>query len=76
MVSQLRAQAAVSDHRCDLYHLRQHNGRHEIDVITELDAQHLIGIEIKATALPTPADARHLAWLRDRLGPQRPRLAA
>ena len=65
VVAQLRAQATVSEHRCRLYHLRQHHGRHEIDVIVELDAQHIIGIEIKATAAPTPDDARHLAWLRD-----------
>lgn len=65
VVAQLRAQATVSEHRCRLYHLRQHHGRHEIDVIAELDAQHVIGIEIKATAAPTPDDARHLVWLRD-----------
>ena len=65
VVAQLRAQATVSEHRCRLYHLRQHHGRHEIDVIAEIDAQHIIGIEIKATAAPTTDDARHLAWLRD-----------
>ena len=32
-VAQLRAQATVSAHRCRLYHLRQHHGRHEIDVV-------------------------------------------
>ena len=68
VVSQLRAQATVSDHRCALYHLRQHNGRHEIDVVAELDARHVIGFEIKATAAPSRADARHLGWLRDELG--------
>lgn len=67
-VAQLRAQAAVSEHRCRLYHLRQHNGRHEIDVIAELDAQRLVAFEIKATAAPTLGDARHLAWLRDHVG--------
>lgn len=67
-VAQLRAQSAVSEHRCRLYHLRQHNGRHEIDVIAELDAQRLVAFEIKATAAPTLADARHLAWLRDHVG--------
>lgn len=65
VVAQLRAQATVSEHRCRLYHLRQHHGRHEIDVIAELDAQHVVGIEIKATAAPASDDARHLAWLRD-----------
>ena len=28
----------------------------------------MIGIEIKASAAPGAADARHLAWLRDELG--------
>ena len=65
VVAQLRAQATVSEHRCTLYHLRQHNGRHEIDVVIELDTGHIIGIEIKATASPSSHDARHLAWLRD-----------
>lgn len=67
-VAQLRAQATVSEHRCRLYHLRQHNGRHEVDVIAELDAQNIIGIEVKATAAPSTHDARHLAWLRDHIG--------
>lgn len=65
VVAQLRAQATVSYHRCELYHLRQHNGRHEVDVIAEIDARHIIGIEIKASSAPTDSDARHLAWLRD-----------
>lgn len=64
VVSQLRAQAALSEHRCELYHLRQHNGRHEIDVIAELDGRKIAAIEVKATAAPTSRDARHLNWLR------------
>ena len=69
-VAQLRAQATVSEHRCRLHHLRQHHGRHEIDVIAELDARHLVAFEIKATAAPSLDDARHLAWLRDHTGDQ------
>ena len=65
VLAQLRAQATVSEHRCTLHHLRQHNGRHEIDVVIELDTGHIIGIEIKSTAAPTHDDARHLAWLRN-----------
>ena len=67
MVAQLRAQAVVSAHRCRLYHLRQHHGRHEVDVVVELDARQVIGIEIKATAAPSGGDASHLAWLRDHI---------
>ena len=69
-VAQLRAQAIASEHRCRLYHLRQHHGRHEIDVIAELDAQRLVAFEIKATAAPSLDDARHLLWLRDHTGDQ------
>ncbi len=65
VVAQLRAQATVSDHRCTLHHLRQHNGRHEIDAVIEIDSGEIIGIEIKATAAPSRGDARHLAWLRE-----------
>lgn len=68
VVAQLRAQATVSKHRCSLHHLRQHHGRHEIDVIAELDAHAVIAFEIKATASPTADDAKHLAWLRDEAG--------
>lgn len=65
VVAQLRAQATVSEHRCTLYHLRQHNGRHEIDIVVELGSGHIIGIEVKAAAAVSRDDARHLAWLRD-----------
>ncbi|MXW41718.1 MAG: ATP-binding protein [Acidimicrobiia bacterium] len=68
VVAQLRAQAAVSEHRCRLFHLRQHHGRYEIDVVAEINAQQIIGIEIKATAAPSKDDARHLKWLRDQIG--------
>lgn len=68
VVAQLRAQATISEHRCSLYHLRQHHGRHEIDVIAELDAHAVIALEIKATASPTADDAKHLAWFRDETG--------
>ncbi len=70
VVAQLRAQTTASAHRCRLYHLRQQHGRHEIDVIAELDSRHIIGIEIKATAAPSTGDARHLAWMRDHTGKQ------
>ena len=69
-MAQLRAQATVSEHRCRLYHLRQHHGRHEIDVVAELDSQHLVAFEIKATAAPSRDDARHLMWLHGHLGDQ------
>jgi uncharacterized protein len=68
VVSQLRAEIVVSESRPRLYHLRQEQGRFEVDVLGELSGSHVIGIEVKASAAPTGSDARHLVGLRDRLG--------
>ncbi|MEX1008432.1 MAG: DUF4143 domain-containing protein [Acidimicrobiia bacterium] len=67
-VAQLRAELPMSEHLVRLYHLRTQQGRHEVDVIAELDADRVIGIEVKATSAPRASDATHLAWLRDELG--------
>jgi uncharacterized protein len=50
------------------FHIRDANGRREIDVVVELADGRVIGIEVKATAAPVPEDARHLRWLRDVVG--------
>ena len=71
VTSQLRAESILGSGRTGrtrLYHLRHDQGRHEIDLIIELQGQYVIGIEIKATAAPNTHDARHLAWLRDQIG--------
>ncbi len=68
VAAQLRPEVAVSATRPRLYHLRTEQGRREIDLVAELGGQRVIGIEIKASAAPGAADARHLAWLRDELG--------
>lgn len=52
-----------------LFHLRDTNGRREVDLIIDLGAGRVVGIEVKSTVAPGPADARHLAWLRDSIGP-------
>lgn len=67
-LAQLRAELPISTTRSRLYHLRDEHGRHEIDVVAELSGGRVVAIEIKATAAPTKADARHLVWLRDQLG--------
>jgi predicted AAA+ superfamily ATPase len=67
VLAQLRPEVAVSGLRPRLYHLREKDGRREIDLVGEVGAG-VVGIEIKATAAPTPADAAHLGFLRDRLG--------
>lgn len=67
VVSQLRPEVVVSRTRPRLHHLRTESGRHEVDLLAELGGGRVIGIEVKASAAPTMADARHLSWLRDRL---------
>jgi predicted AAA+ superfamily ATPase len=54
VMAQFRGEIAVSARRPKLYHLRQRDGGH--------------GIEVKAAADVGSTGARHLAWLRDELG--------
>ncbi|MGH7867870.1 MAG: ATP-binding protein [Candidatus Dormibacteraceae bacterium] len=68
VVSQLRAELAISPRRPRLYHLRQQNGRHEIDIVAELMGRGIVALEIKSKAAVGLGDARHLMWLRDELG--------
>jgi predicted AAA+ superfamily ATPase len=68
VAAQLRPELVVSASRPRLHHLRTEQGRHEVDLLGEMAGGRLVGIEVKAGASPTRDDARHLAWLRDRLG--------
>jgi predicted AAA+ superfamily ATPase len=68
VASQLRAEAEHAASRPRFFHLRDANGRREIDILAELDNEQIVAIEVKADAAPSFADARHLAWLRDQLG--------
>ena len=68
VASQIRPEAALRPRRPRLYHLREKEGRREIDLLAELAAGDVVAIEVKATAGPRPDDARHLSWLRDTLG--------
>jgi len=68
VVAQMRAELAVCSTHPRLYHLRDEHGRHEIDVVAELGASRVVGMEIKAHSAPAADAARHLIWLRDRLG--------
>ena len=65
VVAQLRAEATAAKSRYRLSHLRDLNGRHEVDVIAELGGGRLVGIEIKAAASVGQSDARHLVWLKE-----------
>lgn len=68
VAAQLRAELPIGASRTRLFHLRQYDGRHEVDLIAELDAHRVIGIEIKADSAPGSSSAHHLRWLRDELG--------
>lgn len=68
VAAQLRPELAVSSYRPRLYHLRQQHGRYEVDLLAEVAAGDVVAIEVKANAAPSADDARHLVWLRDRLG--------
>jgi uncharacterized protein len=68
VVAQIRPELELPSRPPRLYHLRDKDGRHEIDLIAEIAAGDIVAIEIKATAAPTRRDAAHLQWLRDQLG--------
>jgi predicted AAA+ superfamily ATPase len=68
VMAQLRADCAVSALSPRLFHLRDANGRHEVDILVELPDGRVIGIEVKADAAPGPDAGRHLRWLRDAVG--------
>lgn len=65
---QISAERDLMESPPQIYHLRDTNGRHEIDIVVEFGNGKVAGIEVKATAAPRPRDARHLEWLRDELG--------
>jgi predicted AAA+ superfamily ATPase len=68
VVSQLRPLIGEPTSGVALSHLRERTDGREIDLIIERRDGTLIAIEVKASAQPTQADARHLAWLRDHIG--------
>lgn len=49
-------------------HLRTHSGDREIDLIAERGDHRVVAIEVKLRSAPSDDDARHLLWLRERLG--------
>lgn len=53
-----------------LFHLRDANGRREIDLLVETRDGQVIPIEIKAASAPSRPDARHLEWFQEQIGPR------
>ncbi|HEV2998560.1 MAG TPA: DUF4143 domain-containing protein, partial [Solirubrobacteraceae bacterium] len=68
VLSQIRPEVELSRSRPRLHHLRTSDGAHEVDLIAELPGGGVLAVEVKAASAPGPADARHLQWLRERLG--------
>ena len=66
--AQLRPEIALTYPQPALHHLRVDAGRREVDLVVELGASRVVGLEFKAGVAPTTTDARHLFWLRDQLG--------
>ena len=68
VISELRAELAAAQGSPRMFHLRDEGGRHEVDVVVEFDDGRVVALEVKATSAPKRADAKHLFWLRERLG--------
>ena len=68
VAAQLRPELALSVERPRVHHLRTKGGEREIDLLLELGGFRVVGIEVKASAVPRADAAKHLAWLRDALG--------
>ncbi|MDR0504229.1 MAG: DUF4143 domain-containing protein [Bifidobacteriaceae bacterium] len=70
VLCQIRPLLPLAANPLNAFHLRDSNGEHEVDLILECNDSRLIGLEIKAAGAATQRDARHLIWLRDKLGQQ------
>jgi predicted AAA+ superfamily ATPase len=68
VASQLRPELPVCEESPALFHVRDANGRHEVDLLVEAADGRVVGFEVKAHASPPPGAGRHLAWLRDKVG--------
>jgi len=66
VVGEIAKQAGWSERTVSLGHYRDRDQR-EVDLVLER-GRDVVAVEVKATATPLPAHARHLAFLRDRVG--------
>jgi len=72
VAAQLRPELEIGEMASFMYHLRQQDGRREVDLIIERADGALVAIEIKASSTVNGHDARHLVWLRDQLNTPEP----
>jgi len=68
VAAQIRPELALSANHPRLYHLRDQDGRHEVDLVLEYSLGRVVGIEVKSASSVGRPDARHLEWMRDQLG--------
>ena len=68
MTLSIRVYAQAAEAR--VYHLRERDGRHEVDMIVERADQRVVAIETKLSATVDDHDVKHLLWLQQRLGDQ------
>jgi predicted AAA+ superfamily ATPase len=66
--AQIRPLLSLTAPAVRAFHLRDGNQQREVDLILESAAGSVVGIEVKAADSVQTRDARHLSWLRDRLG--------
>lgn len=52
----------------ELFHLRLHDGRREVDMVVERGDGGVVGLEVKLSGTVDTKDVQHLLWLRDQLG--------
>ncbi|MDR0782396.1 MAG: DUF4143 domain-containing protein [Propionibacteriaceae bacterium] len=68
VAAQIRSELTASRTRPTLHHLREQAGRHEVDLVLEYPFGKVVGIEVKTSGVVDTSDAKHLIWLRDKLG--------
>ncbi len=64
----LCVRVAAQHSEARVLHLRQHSGRHEVDLVVERADHRIVAIEVKLSRVPSPDDGKHLRWLRDEIG--------
>ena len=67
VLSELNKLRSANETDFAVYHLRDRSGP-EIDFLLEGPGGSVVGLEVKASASPNSADAKHLRWLKDKLG--------
>lgn len=66
VIQSLRIHAQAAEAR--VAHLRTQNGDHEVDAVVKRDDGRIVAVEVKLGRTVDDEDAKHLRWLRERLG--------